>query len=106
MIYVFLCRYLRMGSDRTMAIAEAMYQRGIISYPRTETDYFAEGSFELRPLLGLPYTTHTNLHTYTHCVDLVNSLRGTDRTYFVGGPCNGPAAEGGAVPLAEERRPR
>ena len=41
-----------MGSDRTMAIAEAMYQRGIISYPRTETDFFTEGSFELRPLLG------------------------------------------------------
>ena len=60
-----------MGSDRTMAIAEAMYQRGIISYPRTETDYFAEGSFELRPLLGLPYTTHTCMHTYIHTLTVL-----------------------------------
>ena len=29
--------FLRMGSDRTMQVAEALYQRGILSYPRTET---------------------------------------------------------------------
>lgn len=36
-------RFLNMGSDRTMAVAEALYQRGILSYPRTETDFFKEG---------------------------------------------------------------
>eukprot|EP01036_Dinobryon_divergens_P030670 gene30670-39948_t len=45
-------RYLRMGSDRTMAIAEAMYQRGIISYPRTETDYFTEEEQTAHTLWG------------------------------------------------------
>ena len=44
-------RFLKMSSDRTMAVAEALYQRGILSYPRTETDFFKEG-FELLPLLN------------------------------------------------------
>lgn len=43
-------RFLRMGSDRTMAVAEGLYQRGIISYPRTETDFFKEGT-ELQALV-------------------------------------------------------
>lgn len=29
--------FFKMGSDRTMQVAEALYQRGILSYPRTET---------------------------------------------------------------------
>jgi DNA topoisomerase-3 len=33
-----------------MAVAEALYQRGILSYPRTETDFFKEG-FELHTLV-------------------------------------------------------
>lgn len=36
--------YFRISSDRTMTIAEALYQRGILSYPRTETDFFKEGT--------------------------------------------------------------
>ncbi len=43
-------RFLKMGSERTMAVAEALYMRGIISYPRTETDFFKEGT-DLRQLL-------------------------------------------------------
>jgi DNA topoisomerase-3 len=39
-----------MGSDRTMQVAEALYQRGILSYPRTETDFFKEG-FDLTILV-------------------------------------------------------
>ena len=31
---------LRISSDKTMEIAEALYQRGYLSYPRTETDKF------------------------------------------------------------------
>lgn len=37
-------RFLRMGSDHTLKVAEELYMRGIISYPRTETDFFKEGT--------------------------------------------------------------
>ncbi|KAI7578670.1 DNA topoisomerase III, partial [Hortaea werneckii] len=36
-------RFLRMSSDRVMALAEKLYQGGWISYPRTETDQFDRG---------------------------------------------------------------
>ncbi len=43
-------RFLRLSSERTMQVAEELYNRGILSYPRTETDFFKEG-FELLPLI-------------------------------------------------------
>eukprot|EP01083_Nonionella_stella_P198540 728845_1 len=36
-------RYLRLTSQKTMHIAERLYQRGFISYPRTETNKFPNG---------------------------------------------------------------
>lgn len=42
--------FLHMSSDKTMAVAEALYQRGILSYPRTETDFFKEG-FDIHILI-------------------------------------------------------
>lgn len=36
-------RFLRMDSQRVMQVAEALYQKGWISYPRTETDQFDRG---------------------------------------------------------------
>ncbi|KAJ1633552.1 DNA topoisomerase [Pavlovales sp. CCMP2436] len=33
---------LRIASDKTMSVAESLYQRGFLSYPRTETDKFKE----------------------------------------------------------------
>lgn len=36
-------RYLRMDSHRVMQIAEALYTKGWISYPRTETDQYDRG---------------------------------------------------------------
>lgn len=33
-------RFCHISSERTMTVAEALYQRGIISYPRTETEKF------------------------------------------------------------------
>lgn len=36
-------RFLRMDSHRVMQVAEALYQKGWISYPRTETDQFDRG---------------------------------------------------------------
>jgi DNA topoisomerase-3 len=35
---------LRMSGERVMSIAEGLYTRGLISYPRTETDAFAPGT--------------------------------------------------------------
>lgn len=49
-------RKLRIASDRTMAIAESLYQRGYLSYPRTETDKFKEGT-DLAGLIAL-HTAH------------------------------------------------
>ena len=43
--------FLRMASDRAMTIAESLYQRGILSYPRTETNFFKEGT-ELQALVA------------------------------------------------------
>ncbi|EPZ33325.1 DNA topoisomerase, type IA, central domain-containing protein [Rozella allomycis CSF55] len=39
----FGTRYLKMSSHKLMNIAEKLYNRGIISYPRTETDVFENG---------------------------------------------------------------
>jgi DNA topoisomerase III len=47
---ILASRSLRISSERAMNIAEALYQRGIVSYPRTETNFFQE-NFELFPLL-------------------------------------------------------
>lgn len=44
-------RTLRINSHRTMEIAEALYNKGLISYPRTETDRF-DKSYNLRELVG------------------------------------------------------
>lgn len=37
-------RFLKISSEETMRICEALYQKGFISYPRTETAFFAEGT--------------------------------------------------------------
>ncbi|EAW11515.1 DNA topoisomerase 3 [Aspergillus clavatus NRRL 1] len=43
-------RYLRMDSQKVMRIAEALYTKGFISYPRTETDQFDKG-IDLKKLI-------------------------------------------------------
>lgn len=43
-------RWLKISSSETMEIAESLYQRGFVSYPRTETDIFKE-SCDLKHLL-------------------------------------------------------
>eukprot|EP01103_Thecamoeba_quadrilineata_P000936 TRINITY_DN10828_c0_g1_i1.p1 TRINITY_DN10828_c0_g1~~TRINITY_DN10828_c0_g1_i1.p1 ORF type:complete len:959 (+),score=147.26 TRINITY_DN10828_c0_g1_i1:12-2888(+) len=37
-------QHLRISSEETMQIAEKLYQRGFLSYPRTETDSFPPGT--------------------------------------------------------------
>ena len=43
-------RFLRMDSQRVMKVAEELYQKGWISYPRTETDQF-DRDMDLKPLV-------------------------------------------------------
>lgn len=43
-------KYLHIPSDRIMKITEMLYEKGYISYPRTETDMFVEG-FDIQSLL-------------------------------------------------------
>ncbi|EGC33055.1 hypothetical protein DICPUDRAFT_37309 [Dictyostelium purpureum] len=43
---------LRISSSDTMAIAEDLYNKGLISYPRTETDTFQQGT-DFRGLIGI-----------------------------------------------------
>ncbi|KAM3068791.1 DNA topoisomerase [Clarireedia jacksonii] len=43
-------RFLRMNSQQAMAVAEQLYNKGFISYPRTETDRFDKG-MNLRSLV-------------------------------------------------------
>lgn len=43
-------KHLRMTSDVVMAVADKLYQKGILSYPRTETNCFAP-NFELKALV-------------------------------------------------------
>jgi DNA topoisomerase-3 len=44
-------RFLKISSDQVMNLAEKLYNRGFISYPRTETDVFEFSSEELRSLV-------------------------------------------------------
>ena len=43
-------RYFRIGSETLMSAAEELYQKGYISYPRTETERFRP-EFQHRPLI-------------------------------------------------------
>jgi len=43
-------KWCRLASESAMKAAELLYQRGIVSYPRTETEVFAE-SFDLQALV-------------------------------------------------------
>lgn len=55
-------RSLRINSHRAMEIAEALYNKGLISYPRTETDRF-DKSYNLRDLVS-KQTSHLNWGQY------------------------------------------
>ncbi len=49
-------RSLRMSSDRVMEIAESLYTKGLISYPRTETDKFGH-TYDLKSFI-VKQTSH------------------------------------------------
>lgn len=53
---VLASRKLHISSDKAMQIAEALYQRGILSYPRTETNFFTQ-EFDL-----LKYISDQRIH--------------------------------------------
>ncbi|KAI9852659.1 MAG: DNA topoisomerase [Thelocarpon superellum] len=50
-------RYLRMDSQQVMKIAEELYTKGFISYPRTETDQFDSG-MDLKKLVEKQVQDH------------------------------------------------
>lgn len=50
-------RFLRMNSSEAMAVAEQLYQKGFISYPRTETDRF-DPAMNLRALVEKQVQDH------------------------------------------------
>jgi DNA topoisomerase-3 len=60
---ILVSRHLHMSSEKAMTIAEALYQRGIISYPRTETNFFKEG-FELNTILQ-EFQPHSEYGAFT-----------------------------------------
>lgn len=45
--------HLHISSERTMAMAESLYQEGFLSYPRTETETFTASDDELLQLIAL-----------------------------------------------------
>ncbi|ETL81733.1 hypothetical protein F442_18633 [Phytophthora nicotianae P10297] len=55
-------RWLRISSEATMKAAESLYNKGLISYPRTETSKFKEGS-DLMSLVRL-HDTHQQWGNY------------------------------------------
>ncbi|CEG40110.1 dna topoisomerase [Plasmopara halstedii] len=58
-------RWLRISSEATMKAAESLYNKGLISYPRTETSKFKEGT----DLMGL-IKLHENHHQWGNYVRL------------------------------------
>jgi DNA topoisomerase IA len=44
--------HLRMPGERCMKLAEELYQEGVISYPRTETDVF-DPAYDLKVILPI-----------------------------------------------------
>ncbi|CAM9767021.1 unnamed protein product, partial [Chrysoparadoxa australica] len=61
-------RYFRMNSETTMKEAEKLYQAGILSYPRTETEKFSK-DFDLRQVLS-EFREHPEWGDYTrHLLD-------------------------------------
>ncbi|KAG2770949.1 DNA topoisomerase 3-alpha [Phytophthora cactorum] len=55
-------RWLRISSEATMKAAESLYNKGLISYPRTETSKFKEGT-DLMSLVRL-HETHQQWGNY------------------------------------------
>ncbi|KAF0699846.1 Aste57867_9622 [Aphanomyces stellatus] len=51
-------RWLRITSEEAMTAAESLYNKGLLSYPRTETDSFKEGT-DVQALLALHATHET-----------------------------------------------
>ena len=64
-------RHLRFGSEKTMKIAETLYQETVLSYPRTETDIFTMTDGELQNLIKVQSTDDN--HTWSpYAINLLN----------------------------------
>ncbi|EYE98103.1 DNA topoisomerase 3 [Aspergillus ruber CBS 135680] len=69
-------RYLRMDSQKIMKIAEGLYTKGFISYPRTETDQF-DKAIDLKKLIEKQFPDN-NWGQYAR--DLINGKFKTPRS--------------------------
>jgi len=72
-LQIRMSKFCRMSSEVTMKIAEGLYQRGLISYPRTETDSFA-ASFDLPSMVQLQ-RNHSTWGLYTSSLMDGNGFR-------------------------------
>lgn len=56
-------RFLKISSERAMNIAETLYQKGILSYPRTETNFF-QSDYDLKNIIG-EFSNHSIYGEYS-----------------------------------------
>ncbi|KAI0560521.1 DNA topoisomerase [Gracilaria domingensis] len=87
-------RTLRINSQRTMDIAESLYNKGLISYPRTETNRFSR-TYDLRGLIQ-KHVNHTTWGSFAE--RLLSPATSGDPVTFLW-PRSGPQDDGAHPPI-------
>lgn len=87
-------RSLRINSHRTMEIAESLYNKGLISYPRTETNRFSR-TYDLKDLIQ-KQTTHP---AWGHFAERLLSPSNDNDPVTFNWPRMGPHDDGAHPPI-------